>query len=98
MSAPPVILPPSWGEVLDRIQDSISVVLGTSAPELPALPPRAAADWTTGLERIDQRLAALDKAVARAEQSAAEADAALAQTARELEDWARAARYHNRVP
>lgn len=98
MSAPPVLLPPSWGEVLDRIQDSINVVLGTSAPEMPALPPLALPDWTTGRERIDERLAALGKAVARAEQSAAEADAALAQAARELEDWAQAARYHNRVP
>jgi hypothetical protein len=98
MSAPQVILPPSWGEVLDRIQDSINVVLGTSAPELPALPPPALPDWTTGLDRIDERLAGLDKAVARAEQSAAEADAALAQATRELEDWAQAARFHNHVP
>jgi hypothetical protein len=92
MSAPPVILPPSWGEVLDRIRDSINDVLATSAPELPALPPPASQDWSTGLDRIDERLVALDRAVARAEQSATESDAALAQTAKELEDWAQAAR------
>jgi hypothetical protein len=92
MSAPPVIVSPSWGEVLDRIQDSINDVLATFAPELSALPAPASQDWSTGLERIDERLAALDRAVARAEQSAAKADAALSQTARELQDWAQAAR------
>ncbi len=83
MPAPPV-LPPSWLQVLERIEDALAETLrqATEREQALAAPPADAADreatWQKLLAHLDGRLAALDECAERASRAAAAADAVLA--------------------
>jgi hypothetical protein len=88
--APPV-LPPSWQQVLEKIEDSLAAMLRETDADAEA--PPAATDgsaWRDALARLDDRLAALDDCAGRAGRAAAEGDAALAGAAEGLDGWLRA--------
>jgi hypothetical protein len=96
MPAPPV-LPPSWLQVLEKIEESLAGTLARTAEREQALAPAPAdvagrdAAWQKALARLDDRLAALDDCAGRAARAAAAADAALADGADGLDRWLRAA-------
>jgi len=95
--APPV-LPPSWLQVLEKIEASLDETLRRTAEREQALPSDPAdgavhdTAWREALARLDDRLAALDDCAGRAGRAAAEAGAALADGADGLDRWAQAAR------
>ena len=97
MPAPPV-LPPSWRQVLEKIEQSLAEAVRRVAEREQALPPAPAdvsgrdAACQKALARLDDRLAALDDCAGRAGRAAAAADAALANGAAGLERWLQAAR------
>jgi hypothetical protein len=95
MPAPPV-LPPSWMQVLEKIEESLAETVQRAAEREPSPPPddpagRDAA-WQSALLRLDDRLAALQDCAERAGRAAAAADAALADGADGLDRWLGAAR------
>jgi hypothetical protein len=83
MPAPPV-LPPSWLQVLEKIEDALTETVRQTAEREQALAAAPAdvaereAAWQKALTRLDDRLAALDDCVERANRAATAADAALA--------------------
>jgi len=97
MPAPPV-LPPSWLQVLEKIEDSLAETVRRVAEREQALAAAPAdvsardAAWHKALARLDDRLAALDDCAGRAARAAAAADAALADAASGLDRWLQAAR------
>ena len=100
MPAPPAppVLPPSWLQVLEKIEDSLAETVRRVAEReqaMSAVPADNAgrdAEWQKALARLDDRLAALDDCAGRAARAAAAADAALADGASELDRWLTAAR------
>jgi hypothetical protein len=97
MPAPPV-LPPSWLQVLEKIEDALAETVRQVAAREEALAaapaPSAGRDaaWQRALARLDDRLAALDGCAERAGRAAAAADAALADAAAGLDRWLNVAR------
>lgn len=96
MSAPPV-LPPSWVQVLEKIEESLAETVRRATEREPSLPEPPAevgrdAAWQKALTRLDDRLAALQDCAGRAEGAAAGAEAALADAADGCERWLQAAR------
>jgi hypothetical protein len=83
MPAPPV-LPPSWLQVLEKIETALAQTVRQTLEReqaLAAVPTDKAereAAWQKALARLDDRLAALGDCVERANRAAAAADAALA--------------------
>jgi hypothetical protein len=92
MPTPPV-LPPSWLQVLEKIEASLAEMVRDSERESPPPEPQADRDaaWREALARLDDRLAALDDCAGRADRAAAEADAVLADAADGLKRHAQAA-------
>jgi hypothetical protein len=89
------VLPPSWTQVLEKIEQSLEeTVRQVAAREQAPAPPADGlrwGEWQAALGRLDGRLAALAEGVARAEREAAAADAALADAADGLGRWLREA-------
>ena len=92
--APPV-LPPSWLQVLEKIETALTESVARSAEpaqasEADAAPAARDVAWQEALARLDDRIAALSDCAGRATRSAAAVDAALGEGASDLDRWLQA--------
>ncbi len=90
----PPVLPPSWLQVLGKIEQSLAETIRQTSENGPAPADSTGRDaaWREALARLDDRLAALDDCAGRAVRAATEADAALADAAVGLDGWLQAVR------
>ena len=88
-------LPPSWAEALVQVQQALQIAEQSAREREKALPallePNAATGfasrWQQCLERLKERLGALESCAAKAEQSAEPADAALGAGEDTIREW-----------
>ena len=95
-SPPSPVLPPSWMQVLETVQQSLTQALAAAGepPPGPAAGPTPAErtpPWQAALDRLDRRLGQFEAASRRAEEAAAAMDAELAAGTEALRQWLTAA-------
>jgi hypothetical protein len=86
------VLPATWAEVLDRVQQALEQTATAAASRASAfeslpLPQQTESAWRRALDAFPERLQRLREAAQYAGQAATEADAALAAAEAELQRW-----------